>query len=1392
MSEPSLLEESIFGEALDIASPEERVAFLDRACGNNPALRADVESLLRAHERSGDVLDSPGKAQPTTSLRAHEGPGTIIGPYKLLEQIGEGGMGMVWMAEQTEPIQRRVAVKVVKEGMDSKQVLARFEAERQALALMEHPNIAKVLDAGRTPSGRPYFVMELVKGQPITRYCDDNRLGVRQRLELFGDVCRAVQHAHQKGIIHRDLKPTNVLAAPYDGKPVVKVIDFGVAKATGQRLTDKTLFTGFGALVGTPEYMSPEQAEVNNQDIDTRSDIYSLGVLLYELLTGSTPLTRKRIKEVALLEVLRVIREEAPPRPSTRLSESKASLPSISAQRQTEPAKLTKLVQGELDWIVMKALEKDRNRRYETANGFAMDVQRYLADEAVQACPPSAGYRFRKLVRRHKAFFATLTVVAVTLLVAAVAVTWKWRDAETARQQEQAAKEQAREAEKQAKEDRDRTLQAEHLSRLREAEALVGQAHGIRLSRRPGQRCDALAALGKAASIGRELGQPARWFDSLRDEAIAALALPDLLITKEFGTFPPGSDSVDVSDDFELYARTSDKGSCTIRRFADDTQVAYLPELGEPAHAEFGSGRILFVRGKSSMRFQLWDVSGDKPDLRFEESGITSWGFHPKGHLVAVGHDDGPISVYDVTTGTRLHRWPAKEVVDGPVLLFHPTMPFLATSAYSSHNVWVYDVRTGAAVASVTSGRSGTAAWSPDGRTLTVPPGDVGKIQQYAFDPEAPALRLRHALDYTQGGAVISYNPGGDRFVDFGWSEKVNLFDAVSGKVLFWAAAVPAGSRRLRFDRTGQWLAAARVGDRSDRIGIWSVADGREYVSLRHAGAPGNFGDRGLVIHPKGRLAAATLTHGVALFDLDTGRQLAELPTGPDGCGLCFDGTGNLLTNARAGFYRWPVRPDPVNPGRLVVGPPERLPFPSGNKFISASLDGRVIAQSMWRGYGMPGGGWVLHPNHGAPQQVLTGDSTSICSVSPDGRWVAFNWPHNSLTVYESASAQRAWQLPGRQEIVGRFSPDGHWLVTDAEGGQLFAAGTWAPGPRLGPGTPWDMTSELAVLGMPNGIYRLVELSTGRELARLEDPEQNTAPAAFTPDGTKLVITAKDSLRVWDLRRIRAELAKLGLDWEAPAYSPATPAHPKELQVQVDLGDLVGREKYSLILAFFPLHAEAYYQRGMVHLRLYQTQQAFSDFTMALNLKADHAGAYYQRALLHARQGRATEAVADFTRSTALGTGNGDAFGEREPGWNTVSDHNNLAWFLATYADPKLRDPIRAVVLAKKAVELVPTEGLYWNTLGVVQYRAGDWKAAIVALNQSMELRQGGDAFDFFFLAMACKRLGQKEQALLWYKRGALWVEQNNQALAKSAQHAEELRRFHAEAALLLGIKDRD
>lgn len=430
---------TLFAEALEQADPQARAAFLERACQGDPALRERIDRLLAQHENASAFLESsPVQLEPTIDGPATERPDTVIGPYKLLEHIGEGGMGTVWMAQQTEPVKRVVAVKLIKAGMDSRQVIARFEAERQALALMDHVNIARVLDVGTTGAGRPYFVMDLVKGVPITKYCDEHHLTPRQRLELFIPVCQAVQHAHQKGIIHRDLKPSNVLVALYDGKPVPKVIDFGVAKATGQRLTDKTLVTGFGALVGTPEYMSPEQANINQLDIDTRSDIYSLGVLLYELLAGSPPFTRKDLEKAGMLEMLRVIREQEPSKPSTKLSTAEG-LPTLAANRGTEPARLTKLVRGELDWIVMKALEKDRSHRYETANGFAMDVQRCLANEPVQACPPSAGYRFRKFARRNRGTLATVAVVSLALVLGTVVSTWQ---AVRARQAEENATKQ--------------------------------------------------------------------------------------------------------------------------------------------------------------------------------------------------------------------------------------------------------------------------------------------------------------------------------------------------------------------------------------------------------------------------------------------------------------------------------------------------------------------------------------------------------------------------------------------------------------------------------------------------------------------------------------------------------------------------------------------------------------------------------------------------------------------------------------------------------------------------------------------------------------------------------------------------------------------------------------
>ena len=501
---PTERAEDVYYSALALPEPAPRRAFLDRVCQGEPSLRAAVERMLAAQpaaekffqeggvarlpvgEMTTSLAETPGLVENINALRREdEAVGLSIGPYKLLQRIGEGGCGVVYMAAQEQPVRRRVALKIIKLGMDTKNVVARFEAERQALALMDHPNIARVLDAGATDAGRPYFVMELVRGVKITEYCDQNELDTQDRLKLFIQVCQAIQHAHQKGVIHRDIKPSNILVTIIDGQPVPKVIDFGIAKAIEGRLTDNTIFTAYEQFIGTPAYMSPEQAVMSGVDVDTRSDIYSLGVLLYELLTGRTPFETDELLKRGIDGLRRTLQEREPQRPSALVTTLQGSaLIQIARHRHAEPLKLVSLLRGDLDWIVIRALEKDRARRYETANGLAMDVQRHLDNEPVVARPPSRLYRLQKLVRRNKVTFVAAGMVALALIVGLGLATWFWHNERAARQRAVLAEQQAMAAEQQQSrlrmeaEDRERITQAAFLisqGKIEEADALAGR-----------------------------------------------------------------------------------------------------------------------------------------------------------------------------------------------------------------------------------------------------------------------------------------------------------------------------------------------------------------------------------------------------------------------------------------------------------------------------------------------------------------------------------------------------------------------------------------------------------------------------------------------------------------------------------------------------------------------------------------------------------------------------------------------------------------------------------------------------------------------------------------------------------------------------------------------------
>jgi WD40 repeat protein len=716
--------------------------------------------------------------------------------------------------------------------------------------------------------------------------------------------------------------------------------------------------------------------------------------------------------------------------------------------------------------------------------------------------------------------------------------------------------------------------------------------------------------------------------------------------------------------------------------------------------------------------------------LRCRESAIENgegWSFRPDGRLVAFVHQNGSITVRNTNTGEPVYQLgPGKTFPGKPIL--HPREPFVAIFSYLKREVQVADLRTGKVISTPSvpwSGGNGTGAWSPDGRTLTVPQGEHGLIQQYAFDPKSPALRLTgppiEGPDL--GCPAIAYNPTGDRFISRAlWGGSVALFDAVSDRLLFKTPSNSLAGGMICFDATGRRLAAARVGDRDQRIGLWSVADAREYRALLPKGSGETWQELCPAIHPGGRLVAIGLGDGVALFDLEAGRQLAHLPiTAWRNSSVCFDGTGRLLTSGFEGSFRWPVRQDRANGDGLIVGPPERLPLKPGVYPIAANLDGQVIAKCFWLGYGEEGGGWILHPNSPTPRCVNPNLAMWRCSVSPDGRWVAFGMANFGVDVCDAATKEVVWKARQGKSSHCRFTPDGRWLVTDVDGGRVYEVGTWAPGPLLGPGTPRDATADVVVMGLPNGIYRLVELATGRQLARFEDPEQGIGAAALAPDGSKLVVTAKNGLRVWDLRLIREELAQLGLDWHGPPVLPPriegreskiedrpddhrsliqvlqSSKGSRQLQVNVEQGELE------------PGNVKQWEERAWAHVRDGQWEVAMADFGRLVKFDPSNHWRWTDSIVFRLQMGD-VEGYRQHCREMLQRFGNTD-----DP---EIADRTAKACLLAPEAVGDLGPVFKLADRAVTGTENHGYNGWFLLTKGLAEYRSGHYAAVVNWLSQ--------------------------------------------------------------------------
>jgi WD40 repeat protein/serine/threonine protein kinase len=1131
------------------------------ACAGDDSLRQRVEALLRAHESAGTFMDSPAVAargEPVT-VKPSEQPGDRIGRYKLLQQIGEGGCGVVYMAEQEEPVRRRVALKVIKLGMDTKSVIARFEAERQALAMMDHPNIAKVLDAGATETGRPYFVMELVRGIKITEYCDENNLSTVARLELFVLVCQAIQHAHQKGIIHRDIKPSNILVTINDGEAVPKVIDFGIAKATQGRLTDHTLFTAFEQFLGTPAYMSPEQAVMTSLDIDTRSDIYSLGVLLYELLAGSTPFDAKELMSCGLDAMRKIIREQEPARPSTRfLTLHGEDLTTTAKRRSTDTSKLLHQLRGDLDWIVMKCLEKDRTRRYETANGLAADIHRHLSNEPVVACPPSSLYRLQKSIRRNKGAFAAAALIASVLVAGVITSTWLAVRATRAEREQNRLRQQAERAGYIA-------TRQEQLARESADEAARQQ--GIASQQELLARRRFYAAQMNLANQAAEAGQPGRTVELLETQR-------------------PKTAKEDLRS-FEWYHLW---GMCNARLRMT------LRGSKAPVHcvAISPNGKTLAVASEDGA-IRLWDTSTGRQGLTFDlnlPSGDPAFSvsFTPDGRTLAAGYWDGLIRLWDVAGGKVLDTFPGQRgwvrslavspdggsLVcggdDGIVKLVNLATKVEQTT-HSAHQAAVVSV-----VFSKDGGKLASASgWGSDGGSIKMWNLASGLIQPewqitfpgttaLAFSPDGKMLAATgwyfQVWDSTKGQPLakvtgysppinsLAWLPDGKTLASCASDRTVRLWpipptnSVVTESRIIGAHLDSATSLAISAD--GTTLAS---GANDGSVKLWNMAQTQEQaetqvVSSFQIGTGSTNGAVGsLIFSPDGNDVLGVMEHTTATKNISTGQDYPAL-SGAAGRGTLSPDGKLLATGDKAGTVKlWDLAG-----GRLLAaveahkGEVTALDFsPDGRELATCGFDDGVL-----RVWGAT-----------AALNLLWGTDTgsagiSALAFSPNGKMVAAIIRHHRVDFFDKLTGrqQEGFQVErGYAEVLSlAFSPDGKLLATGSDSG---AVKLWDVETSVLHAALQGHTGSIhAVAFTPDGgtiatcsedrTVRLWDVATGQERIRFTEFQSGVRALTFSPDGNMLAAASSDAMvRLWRATRVPEATAFAQLDLEGASNNNA-------------------------------------------------------------------------------------------------------------------------------------------------------------------------------------------------------------------------------------------------------------